>query len=547
MFKNLSANIVKLLMYFAIFFVFLMPLIKLCFMSLNETDGIGLETFNLLLNESRTRMAIYNTIFIAVFSTVIALFFGGIFAFLTAYTNIQKKRLIELMVLAPFIIPSYIIALSWSSLLDNRGVIQQILALLYLPTVNIYSISGIVFVMGLCHMPIVYLSVISTLRKIPQDLEWASRTSGYTTWQTLLKINLPLALPAIISGGILAFLAAIDNFAIPAFLGISANIPVLSTYIYEKVISFGPSSFSLAAGLSVILSLIAIIGIVLQNNFIKRSSSKESMREDFSIRIFLSLSLRRKIQWGCIVFLGIIDIVPLITMLLTAFQTNYGMELTIENMSVHNFTFLIRNHGVHQAVYNSMLLAVFTCIICIVIGTVCAYAKVRYHNRAAVVLEYAASLTYAIPGIVIALAMIFHWGKIPHIYGTVSILILAYSTRYLIFQIKNSTIAILSIHPSLEEAGKIAGSSQLRIWKTIVLPLLLQPILTGSFLIFISVLTELSLSSLLATASTKTIGLFIFNLEQGGDYNLSSAMSVCIVLIVLLVYGVAEYFNRQKD
>lgn len=522
-------------MYFAIFFVFLMPLIKLCFMSLNETDGIGLENFNLLLNEPRTRMAIYNTIFIAVFSTVIALFLGGIFAFLTAYTNIQKKRLIELMVLAPFIIPSYIIALSWSSLFDNRGVI------------NIYSISGIVFVMGLCHMPIVYLSVISTLRKIPQDLEWASRTSGYTTWQTLLKINLPLALPAIISGGILAFLAAIDNFAIPAFLGISANIPVLSTYIYEKVISFGPSSFSLAAGLSVILSLIAIIGIVLQNNFIKRSSSKESMREDFSIRIFLSLSSRRKIQWGCIVFLGIIDIVPLITMLLTAFQTNYGMEMTIENMSFHNFIFLIKNHGVHQAVYNSMLLAVLTCIICIVIGTACAYAKVRYQNRAAVVLEYAASLTYAIPGIVIALAMIFHWGKIPHIYGTVSILILAYSTRYLIFQIKNSTIAILSIHPSLEEAGKIAGSSQLRIWRTIVIPLLLQPILTGSFLIFISVLTELSLSSLLATASTKTIGLFIFNLEQGGDYNLSSAMSVCIVLIVLLVYGVTDYFNRQKD
>jgi iron(III) transport system permease protein len=201
---------------------------------------------------------------------------------------------------------------------------------------------------------------------------------------------------------------------------------------------------------------------------------------------------------------------------------------------------------VHQALYNSAVLAIFTCIICIVIGTVCAYAKVRYQNRAAMVLESAASLTYAIPGIVIALSMIFHWGKIPHVYGTVSILILAYSTRYLILQIKNSTTAILSIHPSLEEAGKIAGSSQLRIWRTIVIPLLRRPILTGSFLIFISALTELSLSSLLASAGTKTIGLFIFNLEQGGDYNLSSAMSVCVVIIVLLVYSAVEYFNRQK-
>lgn len=544
--KFVKGSIIKYFVYFAIFFVFLMPLLKLFFMSFNGMNGIGIENYSLLFRDNRTHEAIYNTILIAIFSTLLSLFLGGIFAFFIAYTNIRKKCLIELMVLAPFIIPSYIIALAWSSFLDNGGIIQQSLDDLHIPALNLYSIGGIVFVMGLCHMPIVYLSVLSTLRKIPKDLEWAARMSGYTMWQTFIKINLPLAMPAFMSGGVLSFLAAIDNFAIPAFLGISANIPVLSTSIYEKVISFGPSSFHMAAALSIILSIVAIGANVVHTFFVKRSSNKESMQEDFSVRIFLSTSLRRKIQWGCIAFLGIIDIVPLINMLFTAFQKSYGMQPAIENLSLYNFIFLIKNHGVHQALYNSVVLSILTCIICIIVGTACAYAKVRYQSRAAMVLESAASLTYAIPGVVIALAMIFHWGKIPYVYGSIGILILAYCTRYLILQIKNSTTALLTIHPSLEEAGKIFGANQLRIWKTIVSPLLLRPILAGSFLIFISALTELSLSSMLASAGTKTIGLFIFNLQQGGDYNLASAMSVFIILIVLMAYYVVEYFNRQK-
>jgi len=544
--KIVKDRLIKSFLYFAIFFVFLMPLLKLFFMSFSGMDGIGIENYVLLLHDNRTHEAIYNTMFIAVFSTVLSLFLGGIFAFFIAYTNIRKKRLIELMVLAPFIIPSYIIALSWSGLLDTGGVLQMSFTNLHMPVPNMYSVGGIVFVMGLCHMPIVYLSVLSTLRKIPKDLEWAARTSGYTTSQTLMKINLPLAMPAFMSGGILAFLAAIDNFAIPAFLGISANIPVLSTSIYEKVISFGPSSFNMAAAMSVILSIIAIGGIILQNLLIRGSSNQDSMQEDFSARIFLSESRRRNLQWGCIIFLGSIDMVPLLHMLLTAFQKNYGMSLAIDNLSLYNFSFLANNHGVYQAIYNSVILSILTCVICIIIGTACAYAKVRYQNRAARVLESAASLTYAIPGIVIALAMIFHWGKIPHVYGSIGILILAYSTRYLILQIKNSTTAILAIHPALEEAGKIFGANELRIWKTIVSPLLLRPILTGAFLIFISALTELSLSSMLASAGTKTVGLFIFNLQQGGDYNLSAALSVLIVLIVLLAYGIVEHLNRQK-
>ncbi|MFR5243582.1 MAG: ABC transporter permease [Clostridium sp.] len=224
-------------------------------MSLTTDGGFGLQNYMDMLHEDRTSKAIRNTLIISIASTVIAVAAGSFFAFLNAYTNIKRKKLLELLVLAPYIIPSYIITLSWSSLLLKRGLVNTFLKNIGLPVIDIYTLPGIILVMGICNIPVVYLLVVGMLRKIPRDMEWAGRTSGYTPLQTIRKITMVQAMPAIASGGMLAFLASIDNFSIPAFLGISSGIPVLSTYIYEKAISFGPDSFHKAAALSVVLSL----------------------------------------------------------------------------------------------------------------------------------------------------------------------------------------------------------------------------------------------------------------------------------------------------
>ena len=117
--------------------------------------------------------------------------------------------------------------------------------------------------------------------------------------------------------------------------------------------------------------------------------------------------------------------------------------MTLDNLSLKNFAFVFTNRGVLAAVRNSILLALVTCGVCIVVGTAAAYMKVRRNSKGAVTMEKCASLTYAIPGIVLSLAMIFHWveplpGIRPGVYGTIWILVIAYITRYLILQIKES-------------------------------------------------------------------------------------------------------------
>ena len=191
---------------FVVVFVFIMPILRLVLMSLTTDDGLSIQNFVVLLAQERTREAILNTLLISVLSTVIAVVFGSLFAFLVAYTNISNKRWIELLVLAPYIIPSYVITLSWSEMLSSRGLINSFLTSLSLPEINIYSLPGIILVMGICNVPVVYLIVINMLRKIPKDMEWAARVSGYGLKDVITKITLKLASPAIASGGVLAFL-----------------------------------------------------------------------------------------------------------------------------------------------------------------------------------------------------------------------------------------------------------------------------------------------------------------------------------------------------
>jgi iron(III) transport system permease protein len=541
---------------FAVFLVFLAPLLRLLLMSVTEDAGYGFSHYARLLGEERTRLAVRNTLIVGASSTAFSMLFGATFAFLVAYANLKRRRLAELLILLPFIIPSYIITLSWTGIFSENGAVNGWLSSAGLAPVNLYSLGGIIFVHGMCTIPIVYMIVKAMLRRIPVDLEEASMAAGYSRRQTMLRINLALAAPAVASGGILSFLATIDNFSIPAFLGISSGIPVLSTYIYEKAIGFGPSSFSDAAVLSVLLSLLAVGGTLLEGFFVRRSPGLESTGEDASIRIELPRRTRAWVEWTMLGGLMTFNIVPLLFMFLSAMQKRYGLGYAADNLTVANFRDLLANAGVLRAVRTSILLAGAACAVCIVVGTAAAYLKIRKNNKAAKILEKSAALAYAIPGIVLALAMIFHWveplpGVRPGIYGTMTILAVAYVTRYLVLQIKGSVNAMLTVEPALEEAAVAGGSGKIAVWVKILLPLLAKPVLASAFLVFIPAMTELTLSSILSAAGTKTIGLTVFSFQQAGDYSLAAAMSAVVVLLVLGAYGTAllckKFFERQKE
>lgn len=543
-FTRKGKNIWFLIALILVFLVFLWPIIKLVSLSFSTESSHLFANYTTVLRETRTWKILSNTGVIVAGSTFLSVTLGVSLAWLVAYSDIRAKKLLHVFVLLPFIIPSYIITLSWTQFLSNNGIVAKVLAVLpgNLEPLNLYSYTGIIVVLGLSHYPLVFLLTMSVLRRIPRDLEWAVRSSGGSRFTAFRKVTLPLALPGIASGGLLAFLANLDNFGIPAFLGIPANISVLSTVIYQEIVGFGPTAFARAATFSVLLGMIALVGTLFQWLLLRKSKEGENSEIDAAPRFSLGASRIwiEIILWS---FLIIISIIPMFSMFGASLIRAYGLSFAIENLTFDHYRFILfENDKVQRAISNSVKLALGTGLICLLLGTAIAYYRLRKNSFISKAIEIAVSLPYALPGMVLALAMILTWmqpipGWNPGIYGSVWILFIAYVTRFMILQVRGSMTAMSQIASSMEEAAHVSGAGFLAKWRFIMLPLLLPGLLSGAFLVILTTLTELTVSALLWSSGSETIGLMIFNFEQSGYTTYSTAFSSLVVLTMITLTG----------
>jgi iron(III) transport system permease protein len=228
----------------------------------------------------------------------------------------------------------------------------------------------------------------------------------------------------------------------------------------------------------------------------------------------------------------------------------YGLDFSLQNISFKHYEFILFSSTKTQvAIQNSLKLASIVTLIGLFVGTLIAYLRVRKPSIFNKTLEGMISIPYALPGTVLALAMIFTWleplpGWNPGIYGSIWIMYIAYFTRFLILQIRGSVTSLLQIDVSMEDAARTSGASSYIKWRKILIPLILPGVLSGAFLVFLTALTELTVSSLLWSSGSETIGLVIFNFEQAGYTTHSTAFSTIILLLILV--GFLAIFLIQK-
>lgn len=523
---------------------FVVPVVRLLWMSFQVDGTFSFDNYTNILSEQYTWTVIKNTFYIVLGSTAISLVLGVALAWFVAYTNIRLKKWMQVFILLPFIIPSYIVTIAWTQFAGDIDWVD----------INLYSMGGIIFILGVSHYPLVYLFTVSVLKRIPRELEWAVRTSGGGRFLTFWKVTIPLALPGIVGGGMIAFLSNLDNFGIPAFLGIPSNITVLSTAIYQEVIGFGNNAFSRAATFSVLLALFALLATGVQWFLLRKSKVTETAATDHSPRIQLQKS-RPFVEMCIWVFILGVSVVPMFSMIKTSLIKTYGLPFIPENITLHNYNYLLYDYGkVQDALLNSLQLAGGTMLICLVVGTMIAYVRVRKPSFLSKFLEVAVTIPYTLPGMVLALAMIFAWmqpipGWNPGIYGSIWILLIAYVTRFMVLQMRGSSSAITQVSVDLEEAAHIFGANVWTKWRSILFPLILPGVLSGSILVMLTALTELTISSLLWSSGAETIGVIIFNFEQAGYTTYSTAFSVITLMfmgiLAAMVYGFIYVWQRR--
>ena len=491
--------------------------------------------------------ALVNSLVVGAGSAIFATLLGTLLAWIVARTDTPCRGLLEIAALVPFICPPFIGAMAWTLLgSPNAGLLNQwarkLLGIERL--VNIYSLGGMILVIGLYTAPFVLLIAGGALRSMDASMEEASMMSGAGQAMTTLLVTLPLVAPAILSGAFLALVLALEQFGVPAVLGLPARIPVLTTKIWATISEY-PPQYGQGAALCVVLLLLTVVGVLLQRKLLSRRRFTTVTGKGARARQVRLGGFRWVALGFGLAYLMAAMVLPMGVLVLASFRTVWTQQLTWSQLTLGNYGYILLKYPLSRlAMTNSILLgaggATLAILLAALVSFLCLRARLPGHRT----LEQLAMLPLAFPGTVLAYGMLRAWIQPPLVlYGTMYILLAAYIGRYLPYGVQSTSSTLAQIHPELEESSLMSGASWPATFRRITLPLLRSGILAGWILLFVSFLRELSASVLLYTPKQVVLSVALFDLWASGDIGYLSALSVLMIVIAVAALGALRWLG----
>jgi len=524
------------------------PLAWLLFGAFGLPQSFGLEHLERAFTRPQNFAALLNTVQLALGAGSMSILIGVPLAWATARTDMPLRRLIHALVALSYITPPYLTALAYIILLGpDAGQFNRLLRALFgfaSGPINIFSMPGVIFVIGIHVFAFTYFLTHSALKSVDAALEESAQMLGAKPWQTTLRINLPLVAPAITGGALLAAIESMALFGPQAIIGTPAQIVFLPTRIYATIGGY-PPRWGEASALSLLLVVLTVAGLALQRGYLERRSFITVGGRGVRSRRTALGHWRWPLFAFCLLLVFFSAIAPLGVLTLTAFAKSWTEPLSFANLTLqHFFTALSEDQVAVRGILNSFKLATAAATLAVLIGAAVAYLDVRTSARGRRLLDYLAILPLGLPGTVMAVGILLAFIRMPlPIYGTLSILLIAYVARFLPLATRSANATLRQIDPSLEEAGRATGASWWGAVKLILLPLARPGLLVAFLLVFIPAFGELSATILLYTGGTETIAIAIYRLNDLGQLEVVSALAVFTIAVVLTLTAVVSWLS----
>ena len=539
---NIKWIVILLIVDFLLIFQVL-PVMYMVFKGFFPEGTFSLETFRRLLSYSLNRQALKNTL-IAGFSTMIL---GTLIAFPLAWlvgrTNLYGKKFFRAVFVMTYMVPPYVGAMAWLRLLNpNVGTINKILRVIFClgdtqGPLNIYTLGGIIWVLTSFYYPYAFITISRAMEKMDPSLEEAGRISGASPLKTLLTVTLPMMTPSLIAGALLVFIAAASCYGIPSIIGVPGRVYTVTTRIVEYV-STGHSAMNDAIGLALFLMGVALVILFISDGVLAKKQYITVSGKSVQPAIVDLRSWRIPLTVLVTLFAVIMVGVPFATILSTSFKIDVGKSVfASNNFTTVNWAKVFSRSETMTCLKNSLIFATVAATVGLVIACVMSYFLQRTQIRGRSIPNFLITLGSGTPSVVIALGLIMTMrGSFGiNIYNTAWILIIAYLIKYLMMGMRTVVSAMSQIHVSLEESSQISGAGWLRTMLKITGPLIFPSIAAGWFLIFIPSFYELSMTTLLYSASTKTLGYELYEYWTFTSQPMACAMAFGILLFVVLL------------
>jgi iron(III) transport system permease protein len=523
-----------------------LPLSWLVYYSLVDKQGaFTTANFAALVSDATLRKPFLVAIGMALSVGVLSCVFATPLAWLVSRTNLPGRRVVRALVMASFVTPPFLGAIAWEILAaPNSGLVNVLYR--YLTgaesdqhLVDIYTFEGLVFAIACYTFPYVFTLVANGLDNVPSDLEDASSILGGRAATTLRRITLPLVLPAVLAGSMIAILQALTMFGSPAILALPAGFHVITTKIWS-LFQFPPKP-GLAAAAALPLLVITVLLLQGKNWVLGRRGYTVLGGKSGTPRITALGAWKPLAIAFVVIILSLTVILPYAALLKTALTRNVSEPLTWATLTLRNFNFVFFEFSATRlAMWNTFLLGFATATIGTGIALVAAYMVSRSTVRGSHLLGMLATAPVAIPGIVLGVGVFLTYSQ-PHLmlYGTLWILLVAFLTIEMPAGYQQMAAAFHGIHPELEEASRVLGASRLNTLRLITAPLLRSSVIATWCFVFIGTIRELSATILLTTANTKLVSVIIYDLNESGDLGAISVLGIMLLVVSFAVVFVA--------
>ncbi|MBD5133676.1 MAG: iron ABC transporter permease [Clostridiales bacterium] len=513
-----------------------------------------IDLFTSKLAKTNLWTPLLNTVWLAVGTCVVAILFGGVFAFLVTRTNLAWRKYLSSIFIFPYIMPQWTLAVVWQNLFNSNAVTggsNGLLAAMFGIQMPLWWCKGLfpsVVVLGLHYAPFAYILIGGIFRNMDANLEEAATILDTPKWKTMCKITLPMVKPAILSTILLVFGSSMGSYPVPHYL----NLTTLST----KYVSMN-SKFTGEASILAIIMMVFGVAIMFLNQ-ISLTSRKSYTTVTGKSGQISKINLGRVGKYVIALVLVIVtfftSIFPIVSFAFETFLPNPGdysflytgdtsnlttkWWVTDENVSengMYGQKGILHNETIWRAFRGTMLVSVTCALLAGTIGTLIGYAVAK--NRRSKWANYVNSmafLPYLMPSIAVGVAFfILFSNQYVNLFNTYTLLIIAGTVKYIPFASRSSLNSMLQLSGEIEEAAIIQDIPWIKRMTRIIIPIQKSSIISGYLLPFMTCLRELSLFLLLCTQGfilSTTLDYF----DEMGLYAFSSGINLILIVTILV-------------
>lgn len=484
--------------------------------------------------------ALWNSAYTTVLSAVGATIIGTIMALTLDRTDVFGRTALRLFLLSPLLIPPFIGAIAWLQLFGKNQGINRFFGT---EVWDIYGADGVTFLLIVHSYPTVYIIVSAALRQLPSDLEQAARIAGADTFTVLRTITLPLLKPALLSAFTLTTVANLADFGIPALLGSPARFETLATMIYRFMESGTVSNpLQVVSTIGIVLLFLGIAAVTADYLVSLYAASK--LQDAGTPHRFTLNKSRIPVSVITWIIALIITAAPLLGLAYRALLPAPGVPFNLDNITLNNFEAALSNPRVIEGFSNSLMLSLGAALICGVLGWLIGVLITRTQHFANVPLTLTVLLPTALPGMIIGVGWLI-LGRYTGIYNTPWVILGAYVCAFTALVVQAVRGPLSQAPEAIEEAARISGAGRLRSIMDTTGAMAIPAAFAGAVLVAVTAVRELTMSILLIAPGTTTLGVQVFNLQQAGNYNQASALSLMFAIIGIV--ALALTVRSQKE